>query len=112
VPMLRPRDRRVKVRVELGEEDAKTLENMLKALPGVVMSGEASGELLVTELGTGADAGEGDAILVVSGHDMAEEGVLDGTLVVAEDHELTRGLNWMGLLTTKPGEITLMTSDL
>jgi hypothetical protein len=105
MPLQVPVERVLKVDFRLGGGDAEVLRKMVEALPHVTM-GSGVDALTVAEMGTGA---EGSAIQVVAGD--GDRGKLDGAFTVAEDHAMTRGLNWMGLLTGRPRELVLTAQD-
>jgi len=108
LPMQRPMERVVDVDQALGNKTGQMIHKMLQALPyvnaGSVADGAAS--LQVSELGS---AVSGHAIQTVG--DASGAGKLDAQFVVAEEHALTKGLNWMGLLTSRPQTLTLGEGD-
>jgi hypothetical protein len=71
-----------------------------------VNASQGAPDVVVSELGTSAN---GNAIQMVAGN--GELPPLDPTWTVAENHPLTRDLNWMGLLTPRPLELTLTEND-
>lgn len=107
LPMQLPKERVLKAQVRLAGKAGEMLSKMLEAAPHLVLI-PAGGErcLTVAEWGTLV---AGDAILTGRGDESS--GRLDGAFTVAEEHPLTRGLNWMGLLTGKPKELALQEGD-
>jgi hypothetical protein len=67
---------------------------------------EGAADVSVSEIGTPAN---GNAIQMVV--NAGETAPLDPAWTVAENHPLTRDLNWMGLLTPRPVDLTLTEND-
>ncbi|TLD68706.1 hypothetical protein FEM03_21225 [Phragmitibacter flavus] len=108
MPLQLPVERVLKVDFRLGNREGEVLRKMVESLPHVAV-GNGDEAMTVAEVGTMV---VGNAIQVVTGGGGGEGGGrLDGAFTVAEDHGLTRGLNWMGLLTNKPRELTLTAMD-
>ena len=107
VPMVVPVDRPVRVAVKVGGESGALIRKMIEAQDGVQFTdGAGAADLTLAEIGDQPDT---DAVLIDS---TAPEGAkLDASLVVAENHALTRELNWMGLITMKPRSLAVMDSD-
>ena len=106
-PMIRPVARPVRIAANIGGAAGDLLKKMIGALAGVAFT-DAAGtpDLTLAEIGTEAAT---DAIFIDS---PAPEGTkLDASLVVAENHPLTRELNWMGLITAKPRPLTVLDND-
>lgn len=105
LPIQKPTQRIVNVHLQSEGETAQTLRKMFGALELVKFTNDKP-DLVISELGTPVNT---DAIQFATGS--TEEGKLDGSWTVAENHSLTRDLNWMGLLTSKPGEFALTPED-
>ena len=105
LPMQKPVERRVRVDTRVGGESGELLKKMLAALPDVVLATDKP-DLTLAEIGTETDT---DAILIDT--PAAAEAKLDAAPVLAENHALTRELNWMGLLTPKPSGMVLLDTD-
>lgn len=107
LPMIRPLVRPVRVAARAGGASAELLKKMMGALDGVVFAAAGTeADLTLAEIGTEAAT---DAIFIDA---PAPEGSkLDASLVVAENHPLTRELNWMGLITPKPRSLAALDSD-
>jgi len=107
LPVQKPNPRVVQVDARLGDAGGKMLREMIGALDQVAF-GDAStpADLVISELGNAVDT-----------HAIQPRGAaasplpLDGTWTVAEDHPLTRDLNWTGLITSKPAELFLSDQD-
>lgn len=115
MPLQKPLPRMAVVEIHVGGAPGEALQKMLGASQHVTLRRPAgaaadaklgAADLSVSELGTPTN---GNAIHVVVGS--GEEAALDPTWTVAENHTLTRDLNWMGLLTPRPLELTLTEND-
>lgn len=108
MPLQRPVERVVRVSVEAGGDAGAVMKRLLGAVAGVSFNLEPGkpADLTVMELGSPVTT---DAVQMPADSD--EGTSLEGAYTVAEDHELTRDLNWMGLLTPKPVELTLTERD-
>jgi hypothetical protein len=78
---------------------------MMEAVPGVEITSH-NPDITLAEVGTEVP---GDAIFYDS--PAPEDAKLDATMVVAENHALTRDLGWTGLLTQKPTRLALLETD-
>lgn len=107
LPLQRPIPRQVHVAYHINGPQAEPLRKLIDALPDVIPASSLTPSLEVTELGISVNT---HAIQVPT-TDQASESGLDTSLTVAEDHPLTRGLNWMGLLTSRPKELVLLGND-
>jgi hypothetical protein len=115
MPLQKPVARVAVVEMRLGGVPGDTLRKMVGASQHVTLRQETGAavnasqgapDVVVSELGTSAN---GNAIQMVAGN--GELPPLDPTWTVAENHPLTRDLNWMGLLTPRPLELTLTEND-
>lgn len=115
MPLQKPLARVAVAEIRVGGDAGEALRKMIGASQHVTLRqpagaavdaklGEA--DLSVSELGTPTN---GNAIQFVVG--TGEGSPLDPTWTVAENHLLTRDLNWMGLLTPRPIELTLTEND-
>ena len=115
LPLQKPRPRIATAEVRMGGSAGETLRKMLGASAHVSLtattpapSGVAPApvDLTIAELGTPVS---GDAIQLFI--NAGETSSLDPSWTIAESHPLTRDLNWMGLLTPRPMELTVMEND-
>ncbi|QIF04857.1 BatA domain-containing protein [Roseimicrobium sp. ORNL1] len=123
LPLQKPRPRVVDAEVRLGGKAGDLWRKMLSATEQVNLRGtssanagtaatDASGtairqpHLVVSELGTPLETA-GIQFPVESGDAMQ----LDGAWTIAEEHPLVRDMNWMGLLTPRPTELTVTEDD-
>jgi hypothetical protein len=106
LPLQKPRRRIASADIRLGGRAGDTLRRMLGASAHVSLTGTAPADLTISELGTPAP---GDAIQLFI--NAGEQSSLDPSWTVAESHPLTRDLNWMGLLTPRPIELTVSEND-
>ncbi|MFZ4764440.1 MAG: hypothetical protein ACOYMN_05755, partial [Roseimicrobium sp.] len=107
LPLQKPLPRVVVVDVQVPGSTGEMLRKMIGTTNHVTArEGSAQADVSVSELGTPAG---GNAILVAP--IPGEAALLDAAWTVAENHRLTRDLNWMGLLTPRPLELTLMEED-
>jgi hypothetical protein len=115
MPLQKPMPRVAVVEMRLGGVPGETLRKMVGASPHVTLRQEAGAavdasqgapDVVVSELGTPAN---GNAIQMVVGN--GELPPLDPSWTIAENHPLTRDLNWMGLLTPRPLELTVTEND-
>ncbi len=115
VPLQKPSPKTLLVDVRMGGSSGDLLRKMIGTLEHVKLSsGGSTGTasvtpsagLTITEIGTAVD---GDAILLAGG--VENERQLDAAWTVAEDHPLTRELNWMGLLTPPPVDLVVTEGD-
>jgi len=102
-----PVERPVRVAMRAGGESGSLIKRMIEALDGVTFVDAATpADLTLAEIG---DEAPTDAIYIDS---PAPEGSkLDASLVVAENHALTRELNWTGLISNKPRALAVLESD-
>lgn len=105
LPMVRPVERQVRVDARAGGPSADRLRKMIEAVPGVEIT-PGHPDITLAEVGTEVPA---DAIFYDS--PAPDDAKLDATLVVAENHALTRDLSWTGLLTQKPTRLALLGTD-
>ncbi len=105
LPMVRPVERTVRIDERKGSPSAERLHKMIEAVPGVVFTADHP-DITLSEVG--GEVGT-DAIFYDS--PAPEDAKLDASFVVAENHALTRDLNWMGLLTQKPTQLALVDKD-
>ncbi|HSJ02536.1 MAG TPA: BatA domain-containing protein, partial [Verrucomicrobium sp.] len=112
LPLQKPIQRIVSLAIQSSSPPGAVARKMITSLEGVeVMTGEAGSlskpaDLAVAELGNPVNT---DAIQILGGG--GENLPLDGAFTIAEDHPLTRDLNWMGLLTPRPMELSLTDRD-
>ena len=117
LPIQKPKTRLVNIDQRLSGRSGETLHKMLSAMDHITFNNASSNpkpetqnpksiDLVVAELGTTADT---NAIQLATSS--SDEPKLEASLTVAEDHLLTRDLNWMGLLTGKPMELTVTEND-
>jgi hypothetical protein len=115
MPLQKPRARVASVDVRIGGVTGDALRRMITASPHVSLRQESSAavdaqqgaaDVTVSEIGTSVT---GSAIQVVL--NPGEAAPIDPAWTVAESHPLTRDLNWMGLLTPRPLELSLMEDD-
>jgi hypothetical protein len=107
LPLQKPQPRLVKAELRVAGPLGDTLRKMLSALDGLSLAANAqTKDLVLSELGTPVET---HAIQMVNNGD--ETTALDGNPTVAETHALTRDLNWMGLLTPRPVELSLTEND-
>jgi hypothetical protein len=123
LPVQKPRPRIVDAEVRLGGKAGDLWRKMLSATEQVNLRGSSSGNteakspegsgtairlphLVVSELGTPLETA-GIQFPVESGDAMQ----LDGAWTIAEEHPLVRDMNWMGLLTPRPTELTVTEND-
>ena len=115
LPLQKPLPRIAVGEIRVGGASGEALRKMIGASQHLTLrqqsgtavdakSGEA--DLAVTELGTPANS---NAIQFVVNN--GENAPLDPAWTVAENHPLTRDLNWMGLMTPRPLELTLTEND-
>lgn len=104
LPLQRPKPRLVNAEVHISGRTGGILRKMLGALDHVALAGKP--DLVLAEMG---EQQETDSIVVAGSG--GENTRLDATYTVAEEHPLTRDLNWMGLLTPKPMELTVTDTD-
>lgn len=106
-PMVRPMARPVRTAIRVGGAQGELLRKMVGALDDISFVDAATpADLTLAEIGSEAAT---DAIFIDS---PAPEGSkLDASLVIAENHPLTRELNWMGLITAKPRPLAVLDSD-
>lgn len=102
-----PVERPVRVALRAGGESGSLIKRMIEALDGVTfVDATTRADLTLAEIG---DEAPTDAIYIDS---TAPEGSkLDASLVVAENHSLTRELNWTGLISNKPRALAVLESD-
>ncbi|MDB6138558.1 MAG: hypothetical protein JWO94_1630 [Verrucomicrobiaceae bacterium] len=105
LPMIRPVERGVHVEAQGKGPSADRLHKMIEAIPGVLFTTEKP-DITLAEVGSEVAT---DAIFYDS--PAPDDAKLDATFVVAENHALTRELNWMGLLTQKPTKLALVETD-
>ena len=106
LPLQKPQPRTVNVDIRVGGRSKDVLQKMLSALDHVSLNaGSSPADLVVSEIG---DAVDTNAVQIAGS---SEETKLDAAYTVAEEHPLTRDLNWMGLLTGKPLELTVTDND-
>lgn len=108
LPLQKPLPRVATVDLRIGGALGEALRRMTSASPHVTLLQQPGtvADLSIAELGTPV---EGNAIQLAV--NPGEAATLDPTWTVAENHPLTRDLNWMGLLTPRPLELTLTESD-
>jgi hypothetical protein len=115
LPLQKPLPRVAVAEIHIGGATGAALRKMIGASPHVslrqesgaaVDKNEGTADLSVSEIGTPAN---GNAIQLVV--NTGETAPLDPAWTVAENHPLTRDLNWMGLLTPRPLELTLTEND-
>lgn len=121
MPLQRPVERVVNLAFQSNSAPGAVMKKMLMVLDGVTVAGATPApapapgataspvkgpDLVVAELGNPVNT---DAIQLLGG--AGENLPLDGGFTVAEDHPLTRDLNWMGLLTPRPMELSLTDRD-
>lgn len=121
LPIQKPRPRVVEAEVRLGGQVGELWRKMLGATEQVVLRGNAAGadtgtatgsalrqpHLVVSELGTPVETAGIQFPVEAGGEGMQ----LDGSWTIAEDHPLVRDMNWMGLLTPRPAELTVTETD-
>lgn len=102
-----PKERPVRVALRAGGESGSLIKRMIEALDGVTFVDAATpADLTLAEIG---DEAPTDAIYIDS---PAPEGSkLDASLVVSENHALTRELNWTGLISNKPRALAVLETD-
>ena len=117
LPIQKPKTRLVNIDQRLPGRSGEKLHKMLSAMDHITFNKAPSNpkpetqnpksiDLVVAELGTSTDT---NAIQLAASS--SDEPKLDASLTVAEDHLLTRDLNWMGLLTGRPMELTVTDND-
>ncbi|WP_050029815.1 BatA domain-containing protein [Verrucomicrobium sp. BvORR034] len=107
MPLQRPVERVVNLAFEASSAPGGVMKKMLQALDGVAVAPVTQNpDLTVAELGNPVNT---DAVQILGGG--GENLPLDGSYTVAEDHPLTRDLNWMSLLTPRPMELGLTERD-
>ncbi|CAN5705787.1 hypothetical protein BH11VER1_BH11VER1_12570 [soil metagenome] len=106
LPLQKPQPRIVNIDIRLRDKLGETLHKMMSAMNHVVTANVTAPDLLLSEIGTPVQthaiqfAGSG-----------TETVALDAAWTIAESHPLTRDLNWMGLLTPRPMELTVTDQD-
>jgi hypothetical protein len=115
LPLQKPLPRVAVAEIHVGGASGAALRKMIEASPHVSLR-QASGaavdtkqgaaDVSVSEIGTPVN---GNAIQMVI--NTGETSPLDPAWTVAENHSLTRDLNWMGLLTPRPLDLTLTEND-
>lgn len=105
---VRPTERPVRVALRLSDVSAALFRKMIAAMPGVELVDAlmAQPDLEIAVLGTKVS---GHAILVPG--EAFDKQDLDPAWTVADEHRLTRDLNWMGLLTPTPVEMEAQSGD-
>lgn len=115
LPLQKPLPRVAVAEIRVGGASGDALRKMIGASQHVTLRQQAgaavdaklgAADLSVSEIGTPAN---GNAVQLVV--NTGENAPLDPTWTVAENHPLTRDLNWMGLLTPRPLELTLTEQD-
>ena len=114
LPVQKPRPRVVEAEVRLGGPMGALWRKMLSATGQVELRGGPStdgsalraADLMVSELGTPMEVSG-----IQTPTEGGEGGQLDAAWTVAENHPLVRDLNWMGLLTPRPTELTVTEAD-
>ena len=101
MPIQRPQLRTLTVDLRVGGPSGDLLRKMLGALDAVQLQTPAPtdppADVTITEIGA---ATTGNAIQIAGPDPEGTE--LNASPTIAEDHPLTRDLNWIGLLTAKP----------
>ncbi len=106
LPLQKPQPRIVNIDIRLRDKLGEPLHKMMSALNHVVTANVTTPDLLLSEIGTPVQT---DAIQFADSS--AEAAALDAAWTIAESHPLTRDLNWMGLLTPRPMEMTVTDQD-
>lgn len=112
LPMIRPQPRRLRASIRLEDETARRLFTaLLASLDHLDLdpSTEDSGppDLIVNEIGEAAST----HAIQFSGAGAGSVAALDPAPVLAENHPLTRDLDWAGLLTPSATPLTLAPDD-
>jgi hypothetical protein len=115
LPLHKPQARVAVAEIRVGGASGETVRKMIGASQHVSLRQESSAavdakvgrpDVTVSEIGTPVN---GNAIQFVV--NTGELPPLDPAWTLAENHRLTRDLNWMGLLTPRPLELTLTEND-
>jgi hypothetical protein len=105
MPIQQPKSLPLTLSKRSGTASAELVMKMLEVLPNLALS-NAAAQVEVAEVGT---AVTGSAVLL--GAAVGAQEKMDGTVTLAENHALTRELNWSGLLTQKPPLVKLTPED-
>lgn len=112
LPLIVPKPRKVRIGFGIGDERRESLRRVLASLPHVDTSA-AEHDLWIGpwegQEGETLAAPKQDEILLP--RPLADGAKLDGNRVVAEDHPLTRDLNWMALLGPAPRKMKRLEND-
>lgn len=106
LPLQKPQSRIVNIDIRLRDKLGETLQKMMSAMNHVVTTNVTAPDLLLSEIGTPVQT---HAIQFAGGS--TESVALDVSWTIAESHPLTRDLNWMGLMTPRPMELTVTEQD-
>lgn len=116
LPLQKPIPRVAVAEVRVGGLAGEAMRKMLGASPHVTLkdakaatlpANPSAVDISISELGTPT---LGNAVQFVV-NNSGESEPFDPAWTVAENHPLTRDLNWMGLLTSRPIELTLTEND-
>ncbi len=111
LPVLRPQPRRLRATVRLsGESEGRLFSDLLRALDHVELIAPpdtADLDLIVGEIGEAVTT----HAIQFSGAGAGSVAALDPAPVLAENHALTRDLDWAGLLTPAATPLTLAPDD-
>lgn len=106
LPLQKPQPRIVNIDIRLRDKLGETLHKMMSAMNHVVTANVTNPDLRLSEIGTPVQT---DAIQFAGSS--TETVALDASWTIAETHSLTRDLNWMGLMTPRPMELTVTEQD-
>ncbi len=106
LPLQKPQPKMVNIDIRLRDKLGETLKKMMSAMNHVVTENTPTPDIQLSEIGAPINT---NAIQFVS--NIGDNGAIDGAWTIAESHSLTRDLNWMGLLTPRPMELTLTDQD-
>ncbi len=116
LPLQKPVPRVAVAEIRVGGASGEALRKMLGASQHVTLRDPAdatvpaklgAADMFISELGTPTQGNAVQFVVNTSG----ESASFDPAWTVAENHPLTRDLNWMGLLTPRPFDLTLTEND-